>query len=373
MKLNKKSKVRRKSCKKNHRKNSTTRKYKIKFNKFCKGGMINNNQLTTSQEQTEEEECPICLETMSRNDNTVFTNLFNCIHIFHKRCIIQWVNTERNNNQDIFQVVCPMCRAQLSEEGTEKFNIINRILDVTDEFSRMNMFRDILQQNYFYQPTFFQLYILPISRRTGNFLVSDTATVLGAGIFFYLSFVITGSNARELLRERYGEFMVLQIIRMIFNASSMVRGENRLGNAFSIGVFYISFCFYNLQGNTGHDVLTPYGRFNVNDVLRYINDIFEHFLVDDNDFFQYFNHLNDSNNREPYGRFGGSARNSSNKTLRFKFTSMNDVKEFLNIVKQNKEKLESLLDKQPFTLSVFFPEVEYRPELVQKLRPLIKN
>jgi hypothetical protein len=42
-------------------------------------------------------------------------------------------------------------------------------------------------------------------------------------------------------------------------------------------------------------------------------------------------------------------------------------------VDKNKAKLESLLDKVPFTLSAFFPEVEYSRELVQKLRPLIKN
>jgi chemotaxis methyl-accepting protein methylase len=52
---------------------------------------------------------------------------------------------------------------------------------------------------------------------------------------------------------------------------------------------------------------------------------------------------------------------------------MEDVKEFLDIVDKNKTKLESLLDKVPFTLSAFFPEVECTPELVQKLRPLIKN
>ena len=45
----------------------------------------------------------------------------------------------------------------------------------------------------------------------------------------------------------------------------------------------------------------------------------------------------------------------------------------LDIVDKNKTKLESLLDKVPFTLSVFFPEIEYNTELVQKLRPLIKN
>ena len=50
-----------------------------------------------------------------------------------------------------------------------------------------------------------------------------------------------------------------------------------------------------------------------------------------------------------------------------------DIKEFLDIVDKNKAKLESLLDKVPFTLTAFFPEVEYSTELVQKLRPLIKN
>jgi Ring finger domain len=378
IKLNKKSRNKRKSCKKiKHRKKSTTRKHK-RCAKCYRGGMINENSQVSLQHTGED--CPICLEPMNINDNTVFTNLFNCRHVFHKVCIIQMIISARSIGNNVFGIVCPMCRAELSQpQGTGTVETINGILDIVDEVSRMNMFRDILQYNYVYHQNFFHLYIIPTARRVGNFVTSDTATILGAGTFFCLSFVIIGSNARQLLRELYGHVLIFQLIRMIFNAGSITRGENRLANAFSVGIFFMSFSFNNLQGNTGHDVSTPYGTFNINDILRYVTNIFERFLVDDSDFFQYFNNLNDHNNREPYGRFGGSAQvinsnaSSSNKILRFKFTSTEDVEDFLSIVKQNKEKLGSLLDGQPFTLTVLFPELKYSRELVQKLRPLIKN
>jgi hypothetical protein len=135
----------------------------------------------------------------------------------------------------------------------------------------------------------------------------------------------------------------------------------------------------NIYTNAPTEINTINGRVSMVDIITSLINMFGRLLVDDSDFLQYFNTMNDHNNREPYGRFGGSAQfinhntNSSNKTVRFKFTSMEDVKEFLDIVDKNKTKLESLLDKVPFTLSVFFPEIEYSTELVQKLRPLIKN
>ena len=352
-----------------HRKKSTTRKHK----KCCRGGM-QNEQLPLDPIS---EDCPICLEPMGTDNNTVFTNLFRCRHIFHKVCIIMMIDSKRNVGNDVFGIVCPMCRATLSDpQGTGTVDAVNRILDIDDVETKMSMFNDMLQYSYDYRQNAFQLYIVPIARsRIVNFITSNIGTTLGSGLYYFLSLTITGSNARELLNNVYSNVLVFQIMRIIYSLTSIVRGENRLENVLSVGVFYMSFCFNNIliQENTRHNLV-----FDINDALRYISEIFESFLVEDSEFFQYFNHLNDNNNnREPYGRFGGSAQvmnsnvNSSNKTLKFKFTSMEDVKKFLDIANKNKTKLGSLLDKLPFTLSVFFPEVEYSRELVQKLRPLL--
>lgn len=368
MKFNKKSKHMRKSRRKPTNKKSITKKYKKKFGKLCKGGAV-----SSSSPETVEEDCPICLEPMPINDNTTFTNLFNCRHIFHKVCIIQMIISARNARNDVFEIKCPMCRAALSRpQGTGTVETINGILDINNDEAVMNMFRDILQYNYVYHQSFFHLYIIPIARRIGSVMASDRTTVISAATFFCLSFVITGSDARQLLRSLYIDVLIFQFLRMIFNFSSMIRGENRLANAVSLGIFFISFSFNNLEERTdAYTVITPYGAFNINDAFRYISDLFGRFLVDESDFLQHFNELNDDNNREPYSRFGGSA--TTTKSIRFKFISMNDVKDFLNIVGKNKEKLETLLDKQPFTVSIFFPEIEYSRELVEKLRPLIKN
>ena len=113
------------------------------------------------------------------------------------------------------------------------------------------------------------------------------------------------------------------------------------------------------------------------EIIRGINEIFSRFLVDDNDFYNYFNAINDGNNREPPNNYGGSAEVShtslnKNNISRFKFTSMEDVDEFSTVFKKNKRKLEALLDNVPFRLSVIFPEIEYSRDLVEKLEPIIK-
>jgi chemotaxis methyl-accepting protein methylase len=98
--------------------------------------------------------------------------------------------------------------------------------------------------------------------------------------------------------------------------------------------------------------------------------MFGRFVVNNRDFGNYNPHLPD---RQLGGVSNATTIQNNKRSITFKITSTEDMKEFLDIVDKNKTKLESLLDKVPFTLSAFFPEVEYTPELVQKLRPLIKN
>jgi hypothetical protein len=133
---------------------------------------------------------------------------------------------------------------------------------------------------------------------------------------------------------------------------------------------FIVLNFDNINTDIPTEINTNLGRVSIVDIITELINMFGRFVVDNTDFENYNPHL-------PHRQLGG-ARNATTiqnnkRSITFKITSMEDVNEFLDIVDKNKTKLESLLDKVPFTLSALFPEVEYTPELVQKLRPLIKN
>ena len=372
MKVNNKSRNKKKHLKKTTRKNKSHRKR-------SRGGTRDGNATQNPLDSTIED-CPICLEPMILNNTTTFSRLFRCRHIYHKGCFIEMIKSSRDagNNVDemITEITCPMCRAIFSEEGTEIVRTINRILDIDDEESRMRMFRDILQYNSGY--LFFRMYIIPLARRVvrraSNFAVSDTAHILGTVTFFCLEILLTGSNARQQLLNSYSVFLFIQLFRLIFNVTNLIRRENQMDSVNSIVVFYVCFSSTSLF----HDIQNREGGIDTMEIIRGINEIFSRFLVDDNDFYNYFNAINDDNNREPPNNYGGSAEVShtslnKNNILRFKFTSMEDVDEFSTVFKKNKRKLEALLDNVPFRLSVIFPEIEYSRDLVEKLRPLVKS
>jgi hypothetical protein len=290
--------------------------------------------------------------------------------------IISSRDSGKNVDEMITEITCPMCRAIFSEEGTEIVYTINRILDIDDEEARMRMFRDILQYNngYVYNENFFQMYIIPLARRTASFAVSNTANILGTGTLMCLEILLTGSNARQQLLNSYSVFLFIQIFRLIFNVTNLIRRENQMDSVNSIVVFYV--CFSSMA--LFHDIQNREGGIDTMEIIRGINEIFSRFLVDDNDFYNYFNAINDGNNREPPNNYGGSAEVShtslnKNNISRFKFTSMEDVDEFSTVFKKNKRKLEALFDNVPFRLSVIFPEIEYSRDLVEKLEPIVKQ
>jgi hypothetical protein len=379
MKVNNKSRINKKSRNKKKHLKKRTRKNKPQ-RKRSRGGMSDGNEAQISLDSTTED-CPICLDPMILNNNTTFTNLFEgiefpCRHIYHKGCFIEMIKSSRNagNNVNvmIIEITCPMCRAPFSEEGIEVVYTINRILDIDNEETRMRMFRDILQYNT--NENFFQIYIIPLARRTASFAVSDTANILGTGTLMCLEILLTGSNARQQLLNSYSVFLFIQIFRLIFNVTNLIRRENQMDSVNSIVVFYV--CFSSMA--LFHNIQNREGGLDTMEIIRGINEIFSQFLVDDNDFYNYFNAINDGNNREPPNNYGGSAEVShtslnKNNISRFKFTSMEDVDEFSTVFKKNKRKLESLLDNVPFRLSVIFPEIEYSRDLVEKLEPIVKQ
>ena len=380
MKVNNKSRINKKSRNKKKHLKKRTRKNKPQ-RKRSRGGMSDGNEAQISLDSTTED-CPICLDPMILNNNTTFTNLFQCRHIYHKGCFIEMIKSSRNAENTvremIIEITCPMCRAPFSEEGKEVVRTINRILDIDNEETRMRMFRDILQYNtgYVYNENFFQIYIIPLARRTASFAVSNTANILGTGTLMCLEILLTGSNARQQLLNSYSVFLFIQIFRLIFNVTNLIRRENQMDSVNSIVVFYV--CFSSMA--LFHDIQNTYreGGLDTMEIIRGINEIFSRFLVDDNDFYNYFNAINDGNNREPPNNYGGSAEVShtslnKNNISRFKFTSMEDVDEFSTVFKKNKRKLEALLDNVPFRLSVIFPEIEYSRDLVEKLEPIIKQ
>ena len=386
MKINRKSRNKRKSCKKmSRRKKSTTRKHK-KCKKCFKGGMMNGNQPPL-------EECSLCLNEINiQDDRIMFRHLFNnCTHDFHKECIVGWINTlktertlfvENERGELIFNVKCPLCRAELTDDGTGIIQRISEILDMNDRRTRRNMFRDLLQYDYPYdanEDTFFRLYIFPISTRiyeNGGYFILHyftlQQTVTGAN-FFYLSFVITGNDARQTLIRDYNLFRYTTYTYMFMNLMHGVLTNRRndrnivLANAF---IMFIVLNFNNIYTDTPTEINTMNGRISLVNIITELINMFGRFIVNNADFGNYNPNLPD---RQLGGASNATTIQNNKRSITFKITSMEDVKEFLDIVDKNKTKLESLLDKVPFTLSAFFPEVEYSTTLVQKLRPLIKN
>jgi hypothetical protein len=376
-KLNRKSKNKRKSCKKTkHRKKYTTRKHK-RCAKCCKGGMVN-------EENNNGEECPMCLTPINTQDDLImFRNLFECIHDFHKECIIGLVKATKETNNDIFEIVCPLCRALQNDNGNHIIETISVILDMNDRRTRRNMFRDLLQYDYPYdanEDTFFRLYVLPISTRmyeNGRYFMywhytTLQQTVRGAN-FYYLSFVVTGNDARRILIRDYNSFRHRTYMYIFFNLLQAISTTNRNQQNILITNAFIMFFILNLDNistDLPTEINTMNGRVSIVDILTELINMFGRFVVDNTDFENYNPHLPD---RQLGGVSNAKTIQNNKRSITFKVTSMEDAKEFLDIVDKNKTKLESLLDKVPFTLSAFFPEVEYTPELVQKLRPLIKN
>ena len=375
MRYNKKLKLGGKSRKKiNRRKKSTTRKHK-KCKKCYRGGMVN-------EDTNNGEECPMCLTSINtQDDGIMFRNLFECSHDFHKECIVGLVNATKETRSDIFGIVCPLCRAEQNDNGNRVIETISYILDMNDRRTRRSMFRDLLQYEYPYdanEDTFFRLYVFPISTRiyeNGRYFMywhytTLQQTVRGAN-FFYLSFVVTGNDARRTLIRDYNSFRSNTYWYIFFNlAPAIVSGRNErnmlLANAF---IMFIVLNFDNIYTDTPTEINTDFGIISLVDIITTLINMFGRFVLHNTDF---------GNPHLPDRQLGGvsnitSPVKSKDQNIKFKFTSMEDVKEFLDIVDKNKTKLESLLDKVPFTLSAFFPEVEYTPELVQKLRPLIKN
>ena len=375
MRYNKKSKLGGKSRKKiNRRKKSTTRKHK-KCKKCFKGGMIN-------EDTNNGEECPMCLTQINtRDDLIMFRHLFNCTHDFHKDCIVGLVNATKETRNDIFGILCPLCRAEQNDNGNRVIETISYILDMNDRRTRRSMFLDLLQYEYPYdanEDTFFRLYVFPISTRiyeNGRYFMywhynTLQQTVRGAN-FFYLSFVITGNDARQTLVRDYNSFRRNTYWYIFFNlAPAIVSGRNErnilLANAF---IMFIVLNFDNIYTDTPTEINTDFGIISLVDIITTLINMFGRFVINNTDFENYNPHLPD----RQLGGVSNATSVNNKRNITFKITSMEDVKEFLDIVDKNKTKLESLLDKVPFTLSAFFPEVEYSTELVQKLRPLIKN
>jgi hypothetical protein len=197
-------------------------------------------------------------------------------------------------------------------------------------------------------------------------------TVRGAN-FFYLSFVITGNNARRTLIRDYSSFRTNTYWNIFSNLSQAIVTTNRnqrnilLANAF---IMFIVLNFDNINTDIPTEINTMNGRISLVNIITELINMFGRFIVNNADFGNYNPHLPD---RQLGGASNATTIQNNKRSITFKITSMEDVKEFLDIVDKNKATLESLLDKQPFTFSVFFPEVEYSTELVQKLRPLIKN
>lgn len=57
--------------------------------------------------------CPICLETFKNGTEISFSKNFECVHVFHRLCIADWLL--RNDDH-----LCPMCRCNFLKEKKEE-------------------------------------------------------------------------------------------------------------------------------------------------------------------------------------------------------------------------------------------------------------
>jgi hypothetical protein len=194
------------------------------------------------------------------------------------------------------------------------------------------------------------------------YLEYHTYPVISQGI----TFVITGNDARLFLIREYESYRGVAYVHffanMLIGFYSSVRMERRVAflNAF---LLFIILTFDNIHTDLPNEI-------NINLIIPELISMFGRFVANSIGFGNYNPNLPD---RQLGGATNATTIQNNKRSITFKITSMEDVKEFLNIVDKNKTKLKSLLDKVPFTLTALFPEVEYTPELVQKLRPLIKN
>ena len=68
-----------------------------------------------------EQECPICYDSLiifPKTINYLSTTIIEttCKHIFHKHCLLKWINHNRQTNN----VTCPCCRSILEIESKTK-------------------------------------------------------------------------------------------------------------------------------------------------------------------------------------------------------------------------------------------------------------
>ena len=63
-------------------------------------------QSMAPSEDDEGRECPICKET------EMDVALKECLHIFHRECILDWIKSPKQNSN-----LCPICRTPLDEES----------------------------------------------------------------------------------------------------------------------------------------------------------------------------------------------------------------------------------------------------------------
>ena len=54
--------------------------------------------------------CTICLETYSIDDIIAYSKNVNCNHVFHKTCIIEWI--QNSTHTCIEDEECPICRSK---------------------------------------------------------------------------------------------------------------------------------------------------------------------------------------------------------------------------------------------------------------------
>jgi Ring finger domain len=86
------------------------------------------------------EPCPICFEPIVHDNGEL--HILDCLHTFHRECIIKWINLPRINNPMIYQLnTCPLCRTPVQQitDGQEHQNHEHITYNYVEPINRDNL------------------------------------------------------------------------------------------------------------------------------------------------------------------------------------------------------------------------------------------
>ncbi len=92
-------------------------------------------EVKTNNKEDDTNDCVICLEAL--DDKTIN---YNCGHILHIKCLLNYVKSQLENNQDI---TCPICRNVECFRGSKRYLDIRHMFGFEDTNEGLNTYPTI--------------------------------------------------------------------------------------------------------------------------------------------------------------------------------------------------------------------------------------